>query len=69
VGVDEHGGKHVLGLRVGGGPLTAACLIGELGDTARFRSAGAIASYVSVAPAARRVLGTGQLGGGELSSL
>ncbi len=30
----------------GVGPLTAACLIAELGDPARFRSAGAIASYV-----------------------
>src|SRR6266851_5923785 len=33
----------------GVGPLTAACLIAELGDPARFRSAGAIASYVGVA--------------------
>ena len=29
----------------GVGPLTAACLIAELGDPERFRSAGAIASY------------------------
>jgi transposase len=34
----------------GVGPLTAACLIAELGDPARFRSAGAIASRVGVAP-------------------
>jgi len=37
----------------GVGPLTAACLIAELGDPARFRSAGAIASYV-VAPRLRQ---------------
>jgi transposase len=36
------------------GPLTAACLIAELGDPARFRSAGAIASYVGVAPRLRQ---------------
>jgi transposase IS116/IS110/IS902 family protein len=34
--------------------LTAACLIAELGDPARFRSAGAIASYVDVAPRLRQ---------------
>jgi transposase len=34
----------------GGGPLTAACLIAELGDPARFCSAGALASYVGLAP-------------------
>jgi transposase len=36
------------------GPLTAACLIAELADPARFRSAGAIASYVGVAPRLRQ---------------
>jgi hypothetical protein len=38
----------------GVGPLTAACLIAELGDPARFRSAGAIASYVGVVPRLRQ---------------
>ena len=37
-----------------GCPLTAACLIAELGDPARFRSAGAIASYIGVAPRLRQ---------------
>ena len=36
------------------GPLTAATLIAELGDPARFRSAGAIASYVGIAPRLRQ---------------
>ena len=34
--------------------MIAACLIAELGDPARFRSAGAIASYVGVAPRLRQ---------------
>jgi transposase len=34
----------------GVGARTAACLIGEVGDPARFRSAGALASYVGVVP-------------------
>ena len=38
----------------GVGPLTAACLIAELENPARFRSAGAIASYVGVAPRLRQ---------------
>jgi transposase len=38
----------------GVGPLTSACLIAELGDPARFRSAAAIASYVGVAPRLRQ---------------
>jgi transposase len=38
----------------GVGPFTAAFLIAELGDPARFRSAGAIASYVGVAPRQRQ---------------
>jgi transposase len=33
-----------------GGARTAACLIGEVGDPARFRSAGALASYVGAVP-------------------
>jgi transposase len=36
------------------GPLTAACLIAELGDPARFDSPGAIASYVGVIPRIRQ---------------
>jgi Transposase IS116/IS110/IS902 family/alpha/beta hydrolase fold len=31
-------------------PLTAACIIGETGDPARFRSAAALASYVGLVP-------------------
>jgi transposase len=38
----------------GVGPLTAACLIAELGDPARFPSAAAIASYVGVIPRLRQ---------------
>jgi len=38
----------------GVGPLTAACLIAELGDPARFDSPGAIASYVGVIPRIRQ---------------
>jgi transposase len=34
----------------GVGPLTAACIIGETGDPARFRTAAALASYVGVVP-------------------
>jgi transposase len=36
------------------GPLTAACLIAELGDPVRFRSAGAIASWRCATAAAIR---------------
>lgn len=36
------------------GTQTAACLIGELGDLARFRGRGALASYVGVAPRLRQ---------------
>jgi transposase len=36
------------------GPQTAAYLIGELGDPARFHSAAALASYVGVAPRLRQ---------------
>ena len=35
------------------GPLTAARIVGELGDPAQFRSAAALASYVGVAPGQR----------------
>jgi len=38
----------------GVGPNTAAYLIAELGDPALFRSAGALASYVGVAPRLRQ---------------
>jgi transposase len=48
--VDEHEiGKLIMTID-GVGPLTAACLIAELGDPARFDSPGAIASYVGVIP-------------------
>ena len=48
--LDDHEVGKLLTTIDGIGPLTAACLIAELGDPARFRSAGAIASYVGVAP-------------------
>ena len=52
--LDEHEVGKLLTTIDGVGPLTAACLIAELGDPARFRSAGAIASYVGVAPRLRQ---------------
>ena len=52
--LDEHEVGKLLTTIDGIGPLTAACLIAELGDPARFRSAGAIASYVGVAPRLRQ---------------
>jgi len=52
--VDEHEiGKLIMTIE-GVGPLTAACLIAELGDPARFHSPGAIASYVGVIPRIRQ---------------
>jgi transposase len=52
--IDDHEVGKLLTTNDGVGPLTAACLIAELGDPARFRSAGAIASYVAVAPRLRQ---------------
>jgi transposase len=52
--LDDHEVGRLLTTIDGVGPLTAACLIAELGDPARFRSAGAIASYVGVAPRLRQ---------------
>jgi transposase len=52
--IDDHEVGKLLTTIDGVGPLTAACLIAELGDPARFRSAGAIASYVGVAPRLRQ---------------
>jgi len=52
--LDAHEVGKLLTAIDGVGPLTAACLIAELGDPARFRSAGAIASYVGVAPRLRQ---------------
>jgi transposase len=52
--LDEHEVGKLLTTIDRVGPLTAACLIAELGDPARFRSAGAIASYVGVAPRLRQ---------------
>jgi transposase len=52
--IDDHEVGKLLTTIDGIGPLTAACLIAELGDPARFRSAGAIASYVGVAPRLRQ---------------
>jgi transposase len=52
--VDEHEiGKLTMTIE-GVGPLTAACLIAELGDPARFDSPSAIASYVGVVPRIRQ---------------
>ena len=52
--LDDHEVGKLLTTIDGVGPLTAACLIAELGDPARFHSAGAIASYVGVAPRLRQ---------------
>jgi len=52
--LDDHEVGKLLTTIDGVGPLTAACLIAELGDPARFRSAAAIASYVGVAPRLRQ---------------
>jgi transposase len=52
--LDAHEVGKLLTTIDGVGPLTAACLIAELGDPARFRSAGAIASYVGVVPRLRQ---------------
>jgi transposase len=52
--IDDHEVGKLLTTIDGVGPLTAACLIAELGDPARFPSAGAIASYVGVAPRLRQ---------------
>jgi transposase len=52
--VNEHViGKLIMSIE-GVGPLTAACLIAELGDPARFDSPAAIASYVGVIPRIRQ---------------
>jgi transposase len=52
--IEEHEVGKLLTTIDGVGPLTAACLIAELGDPARFHSASAIASYVGVAPRLRQ---------------
>src|SRR5262249_36848476 len=52
--VDEHEIAKLIMTIEGVGPLTAACLIAELGDPARFDSSGAIASYVGVIPRIRQ---------------
>jgi len=52
--VDEHEIAKLIMTIEGVGPLTAACLIAELGDPARFNSPGAIASYVGVIPRIRQ---------------
>ena len=52
--LDDHEVGKLLTTIDGVGPLTAACLIAELGDPARFRSAAAIASYVGVVPRLRQ---------------
>lgn len=52
--LDDHEIGKLLTTIDGIGPLTAACLIAELGNPARFPSASAIASYVGVAPRLRQ---------------
>jgi transposase len=52
--LEQHQVGKLLTTIDGIGPLSAACLIAELGDPARFRSASAIASYVGVAPRLRQ---------------
>jgi transposase len=52
--LDDHEVGKLLMTIEGLGPLTAACLIVELGDPARFDSPGAIASYVGVIPRIRQ---------------
>jgi len=52
--VGEHEIDRLIMTIEGVGPLTAACLIAELGDPARFDSRGAVASYVGVMPRIRQ---------------
>jgi transposase len=52
--LDDHEVGKLLTTIDGIGPLTAAVLVAELGDPARFRSASAIASYVGVVPRLRQ---------------
>jgi hypothetical protein len=52
--LDDHGVGKLLTTIDGVGPLTAPCLIAELGDLARLSSVSAIASYVGVAPRLRQ---------------
>ena len=52
--LDDHEVGKLLMTIEGLGPLTATCLIAELGDPARFDSPGAIASYVGVIPRIRQ---------------
>jgi transposase len=53
--VDDHEVGKLLTTIDGVGPLTAACLIAELGDPARFRSAGAIARLRRRCPTAAAI--------------
>jgi len=48
--LESHEVGKLLTTIAGVGSLTAACIIAETGDPARFRSAGALASYVGVVP-------------------
>lgn len=52
--LDDHEVDKLLMAIEGLGPLTAACLIAELGNPARFDSPGAIVSYVGVIPRIRQ---------------
>ena len=52
--LEAHEVGKLLTTIIGIGVQTAACLIGELGDLARFRDHGALASYVGVAPRLRQ---------------
>lgn len=52
--LDQHEVGKLLTTIDGVGPLTAACLVAELGDPARFRDAAALASYVGAIPRLRQ---------------
>lgn len=52
--LDHHEVGSLLTTIDGIGPQTAARLVAELGDPARFRSAGALAAYIGVVPSVRQ---------------
>ena len=52
--LDRHEVGSLLTTIDGIGPQTAARLVAELGDPARFRSAGALAAYIGVVPSVRQ---------------
>ena len=52
--LNEHEVGHLLTTIDGIGPQTAACVIAEAGDPARFRSPGALSAYVGAIPALKQ---------------